>query len=153
MSDILTAISKTSPALPPSMDWQLAGGSLAADDGLESAVIISLFTDRRAHDDDSLPDDSGDRRGWWGDSYNPDSKDRIGSRLWLLSREKQLPAVLARAQDYAEEALAWLVADGVAGRVTVNASNPRMGLLALDIAIDRPQHPVARYRFERFWNN
>lgn len=149
MSDILTV----SSGLPPAMDWQLAGGNLAADDGLDSAVLISLFTDRRANDDDVLPDAGGDRRGWWGDSYNPDSKDRIGSRLWLLSREKQLAKVLTRAQDYAEEALAWLVADGVASRVTVIASNPRMGLLALDIAIDRPQHPTARYRFERFWNS
>ena len=42
---------------------------LQGDDGLMTAVIISLFTDARAHDDDPLPDErvgvSSDRRGWW----------------------------------------------------------------------------------------
>ena len=50
---------------------------LQGDDGLMTAVIISLFTDARAHDDDPLPDErvgvSSDRRGWWGDCL-PDAQ-------------------------------------------------------------------------------
>ena len=37
--------------------------------------------------------------------------DRIGSRLYLLKREKNLPKVRERARDYALEALAWLKDD------------------------------------------
>lgn len=76
---------------------------LQGDDGLMTAVIISLFTDARAHDDDPLPDErvgvSSDRRGWWGDCL-PDAQgeqtlESIGSRLWLLWREKDLDSVVA----------------------------------------------------------
>lgn len=133
-------------------DYALDGLGLVEDDGLDTAVIISLFTDRRANADDTIPDGSKDRRGWWGDSFADVQGDLIGSRLWLLSRAKQLPAVLARAQQYADEALQWLVDDSVAESVEVVASNPRMGILALGVSITRPGHPVKHYRFEQFWS-
>jgi len=125
---------------------------LAEDDGLETAVIISLFTDRRAEDDDAIPDGTQERRGWWGDDFNEDAADRIGSRLWLLSREKQLAEVLNRARQYAEQALRWLIDDGVAESVDVVASIPRAGVLGLQVAIQRPSEPVIRYQFESFWS-
>lgn len=132
-------------------DCDLAAGDrdLATDDGLETAVVVSLFTDRRAEADDRLPAAGEDRRGWWGDAAPDLPDDRIGSRLWLLSREKQLPEVLARAEEYARQALAWLVEDGVAGRVSVVASAPRPGTLALAVAIDRPG--AGARRFEYVW--
>jgi phage gp46-like protein len=132
-------------------DYALDGLGLAEDDGLETAVIISLFTDRRANADDVIPDGGNDRRGWWGDSFADIDNDKIGSRLWLLGREKQLSAVLTRARQYAEEALNWLVEDGVAESVEVAASNPRDGILALSVAIFRPSLPVIQYRFDAFW--
>ena len=94
------------------------------------AVIISLFTWRRARPDDDLPGDL--RMGWWGDSVPEIPNDRIGSRLWLLSRAKLTAETVARAREYAEEALAWLVEDGVAARVTVESE--RIGLSTLGLA-------------------
>ncbi len=134
-------------------DFSLDGLGLTEDDGLETAVIISLFTDRRANADDSIPDGSSDRRGWWADEFATINNDLIGSRLWLLSREKQVPAVLVKAQAYAQEALQWLVEDGVAESVAVVASNPRSGVLGLQVAISRPQQPVTRYLFTTFWSS
>lgn len=133
-------------------DFSLDMLGLAEDDGLETAVIISLFSDRRANTDDAIPGDSSDRRGWWADAFGDVENDRIGSRLWLLEREKQLPSVLARAQEYAAESLQWLVDDGVVESVSVAASNPRDGILALAIDIFRPHHPITQYRFETFWS-
>ena len=66
------------------------------------------------------------------------SGDHIGSRLWLLSREKQLAGVLERARHYAEEALTWLVEDGVATAVQVTATNPRQSLCPIPANIARP---------------
>jgi phage gp46-like protein len=125
---------------------------LAEDSGLETALIISLFTDRRAEDDDTIPDGSQEKRGWWGDDFNEQRGDRIGSRLWLLSREKQLSGVLGAARQYAEEALRWLIDDSVAELIEVEASIPRDGILGLAVSVSRPHHPVAQYRFDVFWS-
>lgn len=132
-------------------DYAVGALGLAEDAGLETAVVLSLFTDRRAEADDELPFGESDRRGWWGDAWPGTAGDRIGSRLWLLHREKQTAAVVERAREYAEEALAWLVDDGVASAVEVQASVIRRGVLGLAIAVHRPAEPVARYRFETFW--
>lgn len=146
MSDVLSVFADFA------CDWQVRNAALASDDGIESAVVISLFTDARAGDDDDvLPDGSDQRRGWWGDTYAAQSGDRIGSRLWLLAREKQVPEVLERAREYAAEALQWLIDDGIARAVNVQAEVVRNGVLGLSIEIVRSSRPVAKYRFEAFW--
>lgn len=127
-------------------DLVISGRDLATDDGLESAVVISLFTDRRAESDDSLPAGETDLRGWWGDDFMGKGR-RIGSKLWLLSREKRLPAVLARAKEYAEEALAWLVEDGLAKSVDVQAEAVRGDTLALLVTIILPDGTARQYRY------
>jgi phage gp46-like protein len=137
-------------------DLVLSGPSLDEDDGLETAVVISLFTDRRAQPGDPLPISaqlagSPDRRGWWGDTFPDMPGDRIGSRLWLLNREKQLTSVVERAREYALEALQWLVEDGVARTVNVTAEIVRQGVLGLSVEIVRSDKAVAQYRFKSFW--
>jgi len=119
-------------------DLALSGFDLVADDGLLTAVIISLFTDRRANDDDPLPDERigvlSDLRGWWGDCIlEEDRRDPLGSRLWLLSREKEVDVVVARAQQYADEALEWLIRDGHVGALHVVASHAGPACLIIDV--------------------
>ncbi|MEW5727713.1 MAG: phage GP46 family protein [Pseudomonadota bacterium] len=130
-------------------DLMLKDGQVALDDGLATAVIISLFTDRRANADDRLPDDQRlaarpDRRGWWADP-------KMGSRLYLLHREKQRAVVLARAREYAAEALAWLIEDEVASSVDVAAEILGEGTLGLTIRIRRTDGTEAEYRFDYVW--
>lgn len=133
-------------------DWRLAGPSLDDDEGLQTAVILSLFSDRVA-DAGEAGIDATARRGWWGDAYAEVDGDRIGSRLWLLAREKRTAAVLGRAETYAREALQWLVDDGVARSVTVAAEAVgQLGeVLALAVTVQRSARPVAQFRFESFW--
>lgn len=150
MADLQTRIFQAGPdGQQLLMDLALDGLLLADDDGLVTAVIISLFTDRQANADDVLPDGTS-RRGWWGDVLGR-AGDKIGSRLWLNESAKQLGAVLVKDREYAQEALKWLVDDGVASAVDVVASSPRSGVRALDISIQRANKPVARYQFQRFW--
>lgn len=130
-------------------DLTVSAGALAADADLHTAVLISLFTDRRAEPDDVLPDQGSSRRGWWGDALSGGR--RIGSRLWLLAREKQLRETINRAREYTEEALAWLVDQGVAKSVTVQAEIVRTGVLGLSIQIERNQAQPARFRYELAW--
>ncbi len=115
--DIATILS---PAL--TFDWAIVNGALAIDDGLDTAVALSLFSDRLANPDDVLPAGDGDRGGWWGDAYLPPlngQPDRIGSRLWLLARALQTQETARRAQAYVQEGLQWMEIDGVVASVTV----------------------------------
>ncbi len=129
---------------------------LEADNTLETAVIISLFTDRRAKIDDSLPDPNNlDRRGWWGDLVSPVViDDQIGSRLWLLNREKTLEDVLVKAKEYAKESLQWLIIDGAAVKLVVIAE--RQGeegndRLAIRVEIYRVGGNIEAFNFEAQW--
>lgn len=72
---------------------------------LENAITISLFTDARASDDEVA---GNDKRGYWGDMDLP-SDESLGSKLWLLKREKITPDVINTTRDYCVEALMWLV--------------------------------------------
>jgi phage gp46-like protein len=134
MSDIALVLSTDSL----SADIAIENGDLVMDGGLDTAALISLFTDRRADTDD--PVDSRDPfagRGWAGDLLAPPG-DRIGSRLWLLERAT-LPTdarfggalTAAMVQQYAAEALAWMLEDGVAASV-------------LPIATVLPPGPISR---------
>jgi len=113
-------------------DIVLDGPDLKSEQGLRTAVLISLFTDARARDDDELPSNDGDRRGHWADTYSTSSQ---GSRLWLLERAKENQATLDNAKTYAAEALQWLVEDSVAQTVNVVTSWFAVGKLGIYISV------------------
>lgn len=133
-------------------DLALDQFALATDDGLETAVILSLFSDARANEDDALPIGQTDRRGWWADAFPPADGDRFGSRLWLLCAAKQLQQSLNQAREYAEEALAWLVTDGVANKVEVETFIARDEVLGMLVRIYRPDGTATPIRFETLWS-
>lgn len=122
---------------------------LALEQPLVRAVVISLFSWRRA-----LPGDAveGQRWGWWGDGIEGDLADRIGSRLWLLVREKLTPTTIARAKEYAQEALQWMVDDGVATRVSVTVERRGVDGLALQVTIERDGAAPLLLRFDNAWS-
>ncbi|WP_051617141.1 phage GP46 family protein [Desulfonatronovibrio hydrogenovorans] len=130
------------------VDMQVRDGDIGPDNTLQTAVILSLLTDRRAHPDDDLPESGGDLRGWWADTFF----DRpVGSRLWLLSREKEAAEVRRRAEHYAREALEWLVEDGAARKLGVEAVHVRRGVLGLKIRIHKPDGSSEEMMFEYAW--
>lgn len=110
-------------------DWALAEddetgnqGGLRAKAALETAIVLSLFTDRRVdpqHPLAWLAD--GDNRGWWGDGVGDDEP--LGSLLWLLERSPLTgPETERWAVALAEESLAGLVGKGAAVRLDVEAT-------------------------------
>lgn len=130
-------------------DWSLAGPDLQAGDDLVSAVLVSLFTDAAAQDGDVIPDGSTDRRGWWGASWLGTP---VGSRLWLLTRAKQTEHTRLAAQDYALEALQWLVAAGVAQSIDAAASWIQPGWLGLVITVLQPSGAHRTLEFQWAWS-
>jgi phage gp46-like protein len=146
----------------PFYDWALnaTGTDLAAENGLLSAILMSLATDRLANDDDVIPDGSGDRRGTWMDDTLDGSAptDRMGSRLWLLTRVKATSQVLNDAIFYCEEALQWMIDGQVAAAVTVTGQyDPvNVGVIVLTIVIAQNGAPGSKpvsQRYQALWNS
>lgn len=102
------------------MQLFLNGAQVSADmtDSLSRAVVISLFTWQRANQSDEVDNDQ--RMGWWGDTFAENKGDKIGSKLWLLLRQKITEETLNRAQEYAYESLKWLIDDGICSDITVD---------------------------------
>lgn len=105
--------------------------SNTVETGLTRAVMISLFTWRRAATDDPVDDD--ERYGWWGDSYPATADDKIGSRLWLLRRVKLTEATRRDAEFYADEALRWLLTDEQV--VGIDISSEKVGINRLNLVV------------------
>jgi phage gp46-like protein len=99
---------------------------------IRRAVEVSLYTWARAKPDDVL--DDGQKMGWWGDSYPSVVSDQIGSRLWLLRRHKFTDELPRLAEDYAKEALQWLLDDDVV--FAFNVSAQRRGREAVDLQVE-----------------
>lgn len=65
---------------------------------------------------------------WWADPT-------LGSRLYLLKREKDVARVRTLARQYAEQALQPILDDGRASSITVTAQHPASGWLILWIEV------------------
>jgi phage gp46-like protein len=120
-------------------------GNFVSNELLYTAVMISLFSRRRANDDDVLPTQSPNRGGWWADAYAEVDGDKIGSRLWLLNRSTLNQSTLNLAREYALEALQWMVDDGIASSVDVSASMLGQEILVLTVNITRPTKPATKW--------
>lgn len=140
-------------------DFSVGTGDITNENGLETAVIISLFTNCRANDDDTLPDPSStDKQGWWGDQASPDvENDQIGSRIWVyLDRAKTTQETLMHVKQAAEEALQWLIEDGVA--VKVEAEVERGGAIGTDrihmrVKIYKYYEETITYEYDFNWTS
>lgn len=134
-------------------DLSLIDGDLASDRGMETAIGLSLFTDRRAQPDDVPPSgDSNDRRGWCLDQFNAVEGDLFGSRLWLLDRSVSTNETARKADEYVREALAWMLEDRVATSidVTITMATDRM---FIDVTPQRPGRDPVAFRFAHVWDN
>ena len=130
-------------------NYAVSGGDLTHDDGLETAVNISLFTDARVSVDE-LPVGTTDRKGWWGDLFSTVQGDRIGSKLWTLERKAITEETAGDAETYAKEALDWMVQDGIAASVSVAASIVKPNSILLSIKIQKPDGENSLFDF--LWN-
>ena len=135
-------------------DWSLAEGDLQTGQDLETACLVSLFTDRLATPDFVPTDGTSDRRGWWADLYNDQP---LGSNLWQLERAKKTRDTLGLARRYAQDALQWLIDDGVAASVVVDTrwlGNPTGStMMGIAIAITQPNGSLTRFVFGWAWDN
>lgn len=119
-----------------------ADGDLALDLTPATPMLIAFGSDRRAEPEDELPDGEdllntsgryARRRGWFGDAL---AGEAIGSRVWLLNREKETELTRTRCELYLREAFAW-ADDAPGGPAVVSAawSTTQRGTLRARVAI------------------
>lgn len=130
-------------------DVRIVDGDLESEPTLRTAVLLSLFLDRRATEEEleAFGLEADDPRGWWGDGFPVLEGDEYGSKLWLLQRAKQTERTRVLAEGFAREALAWLLEDEIAERIEVDAVYPRRELLGLGVEIVKPANPSERFGF------
>ncbi len=115
-------------------DFQIgADGDIVTEDFLDTAFLVSLFTDRRAEPHE-VPSPQH-RRGWVGDLENPE--DPIGSTLWLLDQSRDKLETSAQAGDAASAALEWMVQDEIATSIAARAFIEK-GVMKLKVDAKKP---------------
>lgn len=135
-------------------DWSFLDGDIAQGEGLldlQTAVLVSLFTDRVESPDYIPTDGTNDLRGWWADSYN---QTPIGSKLWTLARSKKTSSTgpLLQARGYCQEALQWLLDDGIADSVDVQTFWNTPNSMGIQITITEPVTNAAHpFNFSFAW--
>lgn len=128
-----------------SADLAMMNNDLATDAGLETALILSLFTDRY----DETIEDPTERRGYWADGLLI-ADDRMGSRLWSVDK-KIGPATATQLRERSREATTWLIEDRVASSIEVTAT-PKTNGFELVVDVRRPnRNDTTRFRFARVW--
>jgi phage gp46-like protein len=136
-------------------DFNLAEGKgdLLRENGLQTAVLISLFTDRRADTNDVI--DGDDKRGWWGDNIADIDGDRIGSKLWQIERASTTIETLAKCRKFVREALQWMIDDGVIEKMEVDVE--RQGdipneQLAFEVRLYQSDGSRIAMKFASLWD-
>jgi phage gp46-like protein len=113
-------------------DIVITDGQPDMDQGLETAVYLSLFTGRP----------------WWGAALGAAPASDLET---VFERNLDNRARLD-AEEYARQALAWMVAEGVAKSVTVAATIPRTDVLGLTVDIVEPGGTGRLLRYHINWS-
>lgn len=111
-------------------DIDIENGDFANEDGFDTAIWVSLFTDARASlAQVILPQN---RRGWLG---NVLSDRQLGGTLWLSEQRRLNQDTVNETIDHIRKALSWLIDDKIAISVDVSAYIVAAHGIATDIRI------------------
>jgi len=126
-------------------------GALKEDESLETPVLLSIFTDVEASEAEIKIAGLDRQQGWWADadSMRDPQNRRWGSKLWLLSRGKTVLETLRRVEQYVKDSLLWMVDARMVATITVTASRPSPGIVAIDLTLTRPNKLQPAYK--RLW--
>lgn len=120
------------------LDLEIEDGDLKADRGLQTAALISLYSDKRL-DLEQLPRGHTDPRGWWADAISDVRGDQIGSRLWRLEASGKITtSSVVEFENLLADAFEWMIEDGLASEVLVGAQRNGLNELSGSISIVKP---------------
>jgi phage gp46-like protein len=131
-------------------DIGISNSDLQIEEGLETAVFMSLYTDQRAAEDENT-NFPLDKRGWWGDMLESNG-DQVGSKLWLYEREKLTTKVIAQIKDAMYDCLQWMIDDGIVARIDIALEKQENNKLFTEIKLFRQDDSRTTVKFDDLWN-
>jgi len=128
-------------------DLDFHNGDLDLSNSLKNAVLLSLVCWSRGEDIRDVANLKPEIGGWWGNALE---SVEIGSEIWKLFRQKLNDATANDAKVAAENALKWMVDDGVAKEIKVNSLVVGK-ILALIVKIVKPDGTNEEFRWQVNW--
>jgi phage gp46-like protein len=114
-------------------------GDFETDDGLETAIIISGFTDAKVTQTE-YPSES--QRGWWADEF---VNDGLGSKLWLCDRSKISNELFSNLKKYWMDCLQWMVDSSSVKTIDVEVVQSEKYTVNINIEITKNDNSVFEY--------
>lgn len=122
-------------------------GDFETTAGLETAIVCSILSDRRAYGDE-VPDPMK-RRGWIGDTVSDVPGDRHGSGLWLYEQSRGTPDVILGVEVEGRQSLQWMVEERLFSAVFSTAAFiPSARTTRLEITTESPNGGTSSWAFE-----
>lgn len=124
-------------------DIAIENGDIANEDGFDTAIYVSLFTDARAPESKVIRPEN--RRGWIGNLVSPVEGRELGGLIWLAEQRRLNQGTLNEIIDYARQALDWFVEDEIAKSVEVTGEIVPQSGIVLTINITAPDGNTESY--------
>ena len=130
------------------IDLYEENGDFASTNGLDTAVVICLFTDKRT--DSGNIEESFRRGGFSGNILDKDTGFELGSELWVLKQSRADSNLLNKCSDYAYNCLTWMNNQGITDRIETPTeysydSNNRVTGIKINVILYKENNTVAKY--------
>lgn len=119
-------------------DLVVEDGDLKTSAGLESPLVVSLFSDRRAFDDEGIPDPLR-RRGWPGSVIVGGPNHNFGSGWWFYEQARMTQNTVNGVRAEAEAALEWMADEDIIDTAVAQVvADPETRALSIVIDLTTP---------------
>jgi len=126
-------------------DWDIdfANGDFELTDGLDSAVYMSVFCEKRASS--SQVSEPNLRRGHFTNEFSKIEGYQIGSLFWLYTQQaKNTDSNLRLLEGAVSDGLAWMIEDNIFSKVKVKATRS-ISTIKLEIELINKLQKNSRY--------
>lgn len=130
-------------------DITFENGDFKSTDGLDTAIIMSLFVDKRATEDE-MPDASL-RRGWIGNELNSNIDYEIGSKLWLLDQSRVVQKTVNDSESYVADGVSHFIDDSIAKQIDVSSTSSGSNI-EINIEFTRDDNQIENKQY-LLWEN
>lgn len=132
------------------LDFDEKSKDLLLTDSLYNAVAISIGTyarNRNLKPNSAVLDPQ--IGGWWADALDP--LGTLGGYLYEAYPGKLTDATISKLKELVAEALEWMIEDGVAKTVDCKVVAEENDIVAVTVAIEKPDGTTDDYKYELNW--